>query len=256
MEDEKIINGNCWIVHFDILGFSNMVENFPVWFVQKEYIKARERGKRSNVKCKFKFFSDSFIFYTDDDSPDSFSCIEATSALFFQAMFRGRIPMRGCLNIGQFYSDEKNGIFFGPAHIEAYRLAEEQNWIGFVLSEKTREKLASFELVGFKSGYKKRYSEYEVPYNDEPYRRNLLAYNLILASTNPGFQNELWMALDSMKFNAIQMLLKENGNKNVDIEKCPEYRKIITKYENTEKFMFCVYPELEQRAKNRGKSEV
>jgi len=28
MEEEKIINGNCWIAYFDILGFKNLLEPF------------------------------------------------------------------------------------------------------------------------------------------------------------------------------------------------------------------------------------
>lgn len=260
-QDNNIVNGKCWVVHFDILGFSKMVENFPVWFVQEEYKKALEKGKRSNIKCKFKFFSDSFIFYTENDSTNSFSCIEGTSALFYRAMFLGRIPMRGCLNWGQFYADEENGIFFGPAQIEAYKLAEEQNWIGFVLSKKAREKLASFESVGVKSGYKNRYREYNVPYNKDPKLRSLLAYNLNLITTigNTGQarneQYQLWMALDYMKWLVPQMLLKNKTDKSVDIEKCSEYKEIITKYDNTEKFMFWLYPALKEMIKKQSPSE-
>jgi hypothetical protein len=264
-QDNKIINGNCWVAYFDILGFSKIVEIFPVCFVLEEYKKALEESKRSNIKCKFKFFSDCFIFYTEDDSMDSFSCIEGTSALFFRAMFLKKelphFPMRGCLNWGQFYADEENGVFFGPAQIEAYKLAEGQNWIGFVLSEKTREKLISFESVGIKSGYKKRYMEYKVPYNEKPKLRNLLAYNLNLLTTigNTGQarneQYQLWKALDYMKYLALQMLLKNKTDKSVDIEKCSEYKEIITKYDNTEKFMFWLYPALKEMIKKQSPSE-
>ncbi len=256
MESDKIINGNCWVVHFDILGFSNMVEKFPVWFVQEEYKKALEEGRKYNMKCKFKFFSDSFIFYTDNDSHDSFSGIEVTSAIFFQSMFLHEIPMRGCLNVGQFYADEGNGIFFGPAHIEAYKLAEGQNWIGLVFSEKTRGKFECFESAGFKSNIRFRYQEYEVPYKKKPKRRKLLAYNLKLV---PNYNEEsvraaierLWIALGDMKYKAVPMLRKKKGNKIVNLKKCLDYRKIITKYENTKKFMLYIYPELKEKIKKQ-----
>jgi hypothetical protein len=259
MENEKIINGNCWVVHFDILGFSKMVGNFPVWFVQDECEKALERSKSSNIKCKFKFFSDSFIFYTENDSHDAFSCIEGTSSLFFHAMFLGRIPMRGCLNWGQFYADEENGIFFGPAQIEAYKLAEEQNWIGLVLSEKAKKKLASFESTSIKSGYKNRYVEYSVPYKKEPKLRNLLAYNLNLLTTigntgqARGQQHALWEALNHMKYVA-QMLSTKKENQNADIEKCYDYEEIIAKYDNTEKFIFWFYPALKEMTEKQNTS--
>jgi len=248
MEEENIINGNCWVAYFDILGFRKLMKNFPIWYVRDVLKQALDTGNRSNVKCKFIFFSDSFIFYTSDDSPESFSCIEGTSALFFRSMFLGKekIPMRGCLNVGRFCADEENRFFFGQALIEAYDCAEGQNWIGFVLSEKTREKLSSFESAGIKSGYKNRYREYKVPYKEE--LRNLLAYNLNLLTTigNTGQarsqQYELLRALDHMKY--VAQMLSTN-----------DYEEIITKYDKTEEFMFWLYPALKEMTKNRVQLE-
>jgi hypothetical protein len=245
MEDKKMINGNRWVVHFDILGFRSMVKNFPVWYVRDECKKAIEKGKTSNIKCRFKFFSDSFIFYTDDDLIESFYCIEGTSALFFRAMFLGRIPMRGCLNVGQFYADEENGIFFGPAHINAHDLAESQQWIGYIFSEEAREKLAGFEVLGVKAGYKKRYVEYEVPFKG--YRKCMLVYNLVLSSNNSGTQNELYTAFENMKITAVEVILNEGKNRNVDNGKQLKDEEIIGKYKNTEEFLLHVYPDLKDR---------
>jgi hypothetical protein len=261
MEEEKIISGNCWVAYFDILGFRKLMGNFPIWYVQDVLKQALDTGKRSNVKCKFIFFSDSFIFYTDDDSHDAFSCIEVTSSLFFREMFLGKekIPMRGCLNVGRFCADEENRIFFGPALIEAYDCAEGQNWIGFVLSEKTREKLANFESVGINSGYKDRYVEYSVPYKKEPKLRSLLTYNLKLLTTigNTGQarsqQHALWEAFSYMKYVA-QMLSTKKVDKSADIEKSSDYDEIITKYDNTEKFMFWFYPALKEMAEKQNTS--
>ncbi|MCX5637809.1 MAG: hypothetical protein NTX52_08980, partial [Planctomycetota bacterium] len=98
MEAEKIINGNCWVAYFDILGFSNMVKSFHVEFVREKLQETRKESKQYNVNCKSIFFSDSFVFYTENDSQDSFRGISAASELFFQARFLEKIPMRGCLN--------------------------------------------------------------------------------------------------------------------------------------------------------------
>lgn len=257
MEDSKITNGNCWVAYFDILGFSNMVESFPVFFVLELYQKALQDSGTSNTNCKFKFFSDSFIFYTENDSQDSLCDISAVTAIFFRGMFLKEYPMRGCLNIGQFYADEENGIFFGPALIEAHHLAEDQNWIGFVFSEETGKKFECFELTGFKSTIRLRHQKYEVPYKKEPKRRCLFAYNLNLltAHLNTGsaryFQNRLRIALDDMEYKACLMFRKATGNKNIDINKCPEYRKIITKYKNTKKFLLHVSSALKEREKQK-----
>ncbi len=269
VQNNNVINGNCWVAYFDILGFKKLMNNFSVRYVRNVLKQAINTGKSSNIECKFVFFSDSFAFYTEDDSVESFYCIEGTSAIFFHAMFLGKgkippeeipketfqwekIPMRGCLNVGRFYADEKDRIFFGPALIEAIDCAEGQNWIGFILSEKTRKRLASFESVGIKPGYEKRYVEYEVPFKKVQKQRKLLAYNLNLSTTigNTEWarnqQNQLWAALDYMKYMA-QMLSTKEVNQNADVEKCSDYEEIITKYENTKNFLFSFYPWLEER---------
>ena len=170
--------------------------------------------------------------------------------MFFRGIFLGEIPMRGCINVGQFYADEDNDIFFGPAHIEAYHLAEGQDWIGLVLSEKAKQKVIDYESKGFKlNNHHYRCEEYEVPYNKGPQVPKMSAYNLKLLPSNLKLHNRLWMALNNMKYKAILLLSNEMRNENVDIEKSPEYRKIITKYENTEKFLFWCYPWLKERKK-------
>ena len=45
-----------------------------------------------------------------------------------------RIPLRGALSCGDFFAHKESGIFIGPALVDAYRLCEDQDWIGFALS--------------------------------------------------------------------------------------------------------------------------
>jgi hypothetical protein len=246
MKDSNIINGNCWVTYFDILGFSKMVESFPVECILEKYKEALKKIKEYKVNRKF--FSDSFIFYTENDSQDSFRDISMASGLFFQAMFLEKIPLRGCLNVGQFYRDEKNGIFFGLALIEAYELSEGQNWIGFVLSEKAREKSAVLRSDN------DLWLEYDVPYNKKPKRRNLLVYypNILIDESAPEpakYQHErLLDALDIMEGTAQSIYQKEKGNNLVCCQKKHvEFREIITKYKNTRKFLLFAYPLLRKR---------
>lgn len=256
MENNKnIINGNCWVAYFDILGFRYIVKSFLPEFVRKEYKKALREIEKCNVICKSKFFSDTFIFYTENDSQDSYRRIRAASMIFFRVMFlrnkTPKFPMRGCLHVGQFYVEEEDGIFFGPALIDAYEWAEGQNWIGFVLSKKAREKLETYESEGFKLNNDQWFLEYEVPYKKEPKR--LLTYMVNPLDKNDDaiklHQNRLWSALEEMESTARLMFLKENGNEIIDLEKCPKYGKISTKYKNTRKFLLYAYPALKEKAK-------
>jgi len=249
MENNKIINGNCWLAYFDILGFSNMVEKFPIEFVREKLKEAIEEGAKFNAICRFKFFSDSFIFYTENVSPDSFRCIRGASAFFFRAMFTRRklphFPMRGCLNLGKFYADEENGIFFGCALIDAYRLSEGQDWIGFVLSKEARQKFEDYESMGFESSKYSSFQEYPVPYKEETKGRNLLAYKPY--STLPNYPERLWIALSNMEHEAFLALPDEKENENTDI--CSKCKRIFTKYRNTEDYLLYLYSSLQSQVR-------
>jgi hypothetical protein len=249
MENSTIINGNCWLALFDILGFSDMVKRLPPEFVIGQYKEALNEAKKHVAGCRFKFFSDSFIFYTENDSQDSFCGIAAASEFFFRKMFRKEIPMRGCLTVGQFYADEENGMFFGPALIHAHELAEGQNWIGFVLSEKTREKSGD-GITNNPRHY--NYLEYDVPCKQKPKRRKLLVYypNILITEsyTNEASSHHqgLLMALGIMEYFA-KAIHSPKGNTAIGLEERTEYERIIAKYENTRTFLETAYPKLRKR---------
>ena len=106
-QKDNIINGNCWIAYFDVLGFKNKVVNFPIEFIRDKLNEALEHGRQFNAICRFKHFSDSFIFYTENDFSDSFLKIRDISMYFYSALFTEfkipPFPIRGCLNVGQLY---------------------------------------------------------------------------------------------------------------------------------------------------------
>ena len=248
-QKDNIINGNCWIAYFDILGFSNLVENFPVDYVCKKYKEAIEKGKEHSITCRFKYFSDSFIFYVKANSQDSFYGISNASTFFFEAMFHKEIPLRGCLHFGHFYIDENNNVFFGKALIDTYRWAEQQNWIGFVLSDEARQKSS-----GFSDFHDFWFQEYDVPYKDSKIRKLHTHYpNILLfeSSREPSeyYHTRLLNTLDSMKQKA-DLIYKKN-NPIVDTSKCHNYTKLMMKYKNTKDFFESAYEPLRKRFEQR-----
>ena len=249
MDNNRTIDGNCWLAYFDILGFGNMVESFPVEFVREKFKEALKEGAKFNAICRFKFFSDSFIFYTENDSMDSFRCIRGASAFFFREMFTKkdppRFPMRGCLNVGQFYADEETGIFFGRVLIDAYKLSNDQDWIGFVLSREARERLKDYESMGLKSSKYSLFQEYNVPYKGETKGRALLAY--IPYSALPDHPGSWWNVLINMEHEAFLALPDEEENGNIDT--CSECKKIFTKYRHTEDYLLSLYPSLHSKVR-------
>jgi len=126
--------GKKWVSCFDLLGFSNFVrkrgtiETFTLirWCLGEADFFARLN------KIDFVWFSDTFIFYTLDDSADSFCAIADTSYSFFDEAFLANLPLRGAMAFGEFYPDKANGVFLGKALVDAYSYGERFNWLGFV----------------------------------------------------------------------------------------------------------------------------
>ncbi|MGA2916547.1 MAG: hypothetical protein ABSE89_11025 [Sedimentisphaerales bacterium] len=258
MENNKIIDGNCWVAYFDILGFENAVKNlskdavYELFFAEPFYRRSRLNDIiNENKDVRHKFFSDSFVFYTENDSRDSFRNIKMVSEVFFRTMFLEYIPMRGCLNVGQFYADEEKDIFFGPAIIEAYHLAEGQNWIGFVLSEEVERKCKTNNDTLYLDTLKqyKRYLEYEVPYKDKDNKegkRVLLAYKIEdfpFLNEQPG---ERLLSSLAVTESAARYLKKINSGKDQIL-----FENIVKKYENTREFILDAYPALKEKIKKQ-----
>jgi len=257
MENDKIINGNCWVACFDILGFGNDVEQFPPEYVLEQYIKILEETEWSNVSHKW--FSDCFVFYTKDDSESSFRSIDVALKFFFHRMFTLCIPMTGCLDIGKFYVDEGKGIFFGRSLVNAHRWVEGQDWIGFVLSEEVEKKIDEFKVKcpnGYWDEFKKYYLNYPVPCKKGVKKCKLLVYNLTIEPyvDNQKAEREqrtLWDCLGDMEAKAKTLLMEKTRREGiVDLEKCREYKNVIRKYKNTKKFLLYAYPALKEITKN------
>lgn len=175
-QDNKIINGNCWVAYFDILGFENQVLDFQKQygsgnldvFVKNyyeeilEYIESQLKKQTEFMPVRFDYVcsSDTFLFFAPDASKDSYLTMDSIGRHFFVGMIWKRIPFRGALTIGDFYADKEKNIFVGQGLIDAYKYAEKQDWIGYVLTPKVYEKLFETNL-----DLRRRsdYVEYDVP---------------------------------------------------------------------------------------------
>jgi len=65
--------------------------------------------------------------------------------MFF--LIQAEIPARGAIAFGELYADASERIFYCKGLIQAYEYAEEQDWIGLILSPSTVERLNSIGLL-------------------------------------------------------------------------------------------------------------
>ncbi|MFP4674386.1 MAG: hypothetical protein ACLFO5_07345 [Opitutales bacterium] len=153
----------CWVACIDLLGFSDAVVRGDWATIISIYEQSLEELAESpgrSTRVNYTWFSDTFLLYTNDDSAASFLDIEILARLFVGGLVLRQIPMHGALSCGGFFAHAEDNIFIGPALVEAYRLCEDQNWIGFVLSPSALKQLVAVE-IGVDALMKYRY--YNIP---------------------------------------------------------------------------------------------
>ena len=100
------------------------------------------------------WFSDTFLFYSNDATQSSFTHVEGVSRRFIQVLTQREIPARGSLSHGEFLANKSNQIFVGPALVDAHHYGERYNWIGFVLCRSAVQKLPERRLMQHYANWK------------------------------------------------------------------------------------------------------
>ena len=86
--------------------------------------------------------SDTVIFYTADDSFNSFSNLVHSSFMLLQSGIAGRYPFRGAIGYGDLLDDNR-AILVGSAIEDAYVGESAQAWSGCMLTEACRKYVAA-----------------------------------------------------------------------------------------------------------------
>jgi hypothetical protein len=82
------------------------------------------------------FFSDSILFYSKDDSSESFNAFVRTCTEFMNVMVTGvSLMIRGGISYGEFYVDTKTNAYIGQALLDAYELEERIDWMGLCIDD-------------------------------------------------------------------------------------------------------------------------
>jgi hypothetical protein len=248
----NIIDGDCWVAYFDILGFKREV-NFAEQKggglgMLKTYREVLAEIGLYKKFCHAAWFSDSFVFYSD-----SAESITILAQYFFDYMFLRKIPLRGCLTYGRLYADQKKKIYYGSALIEAYELAEGQDWIGFVLSKKGKGQMKKCRMQNGKicwEALKSHYIEYDVPTADKRIsaknkKKKLPAYKMRFSADRPD------AVIQDLYFRFVQMWQQskysiENTSGLGKKQKQDSLDKVKRKYRNTGEFLSRVYPQIDE----------
>ncbi len=153
-----------WLGYFDLLGTSELIRTgkiFELFHAYQVVLEQLNRWEKRHANVSHAWFSDTFLVFADDDSFESFAAIDRVCRWLMFALVQRKIPVRGSLACGQFYSDQPNSLFLGSALLEAYEFGENQDWIGFILCPSSSARLAELELPVEE---RLNYVNYDVPF--------------------------------------------------------------------------------------------
>lgn len=210
-----------WVAHLDLLGASALVESKPWIEVFQVYARAVESlrgGGFARNRVRRFTFSDSFILYTIDDTAYSYRALDSFCRDFVLSLTRSQIPVRGAMAYGNLYADPRSSLYFGQALLDAYRVGESLDWIGFVLCDSAKKRLSE---VGLPADQRLNYANWAVPVKGAKHRdsktKQMTAY---IISSSPS----------RIHIEEISGLLSEMQSRE-----CSE--SIRRKYSNTLKFL-------------------
>ncbi len=167
------------------------------------------------------WFSDTFLIYTSDDSAQSYTIIQAASKIFIDKCICSRIPIRGAIAVGTFMRGKDNRSFIGSAFIEAFKYAEDQDWIGLLITPNAIKKAESYGLYPTRHDFVRSDNIPMRKFKDQ----NIVAYRFQNGAAN--FPSHLLPCLRDMKHRSEE-----------------KYR---SKYERTEQFINEYYQCLPRR---------
>lgn len=151
------IVSDCWLACFDILGFKNLINvdagDFEGLYLRVQYEEVlehlEERCKRHSSEpssIDYCWFSDTFLMFCSDDSARSYVTIQSAAKSFMDRCISSQIPLRGAITVGPFIRSRDKRSFIGRGFLEAFEYAEDQDWIGLILTPGAIKKVESYGL--------------------------------------------------------------------------------------------------------------
>jgi hypothetical protein len=132
----------CWVAHFDILGFKSLLahggRDFKTILSQInldeiiESIDAMPPLHRENID--YLLYADTFIFYSKSGQIQDYGSILPVAQRFIRKCISIKLPVRGAVSFGELIFGHEKRILMGKAFLESYEYSEDQNWLGLLLT--------------------------------------------------------------------------------------------------------------------------
>lgn len=221
------VHSKCWVACFDILGFKNLVsfeddESLQITFLIEDYEKTLEHLKTSCERyqegdIEYCWLSDTFVLFSRDDSARSYAVLQQAAKHFITECTYSNIPIRGAISVGHITRSKDNRSFMGKAFIDAFVYAEDQDWIGLLLTPTAIAKASSNGLFPERHDFVKSQN---IPMRKFP-SNGVMAYRFQNGSAN--FASPLLTMLSQMKHFSEEQHHKKYDNTKQFIEEHYKY---------------------------------
>lgn len=132
---------NRFVAFIDVAGFKSLCENNHAEAI-KLLKKLKEIAKKCNPHFRdevdFILMSDSILFFSRDDSAESFVCFCQVIGEYFNWAMIHRLMNAG-LAWGEMYVDKEEMIFCGKPLNQAYKLQEQMDYFGIICDKSINE---------------------------------------------------------------------------------------------------------------------
>ncbi len=153
--------GSGYVALLDVLGFSAMIAEDREGKQVATYLDCVRQAAGAGT-VEFAVFSDSIILTVEEKPPTGLLTISEACAKLMFALVDKEIPVRGAISHGDFVRVQvgNQGIFVaGKAVIDAYRVEQDQDWIGVMIAASALRTVPSLEARcgNFVTAYPQRY---------------------------------------------------------------------------------------------------
>jgi len=145
----------CWVVHFDILGFKSLLDQG--WMEFKTVLSQSKIDDILNAienisplfreQIDYLFYADTFIFYSKSDQALDYSSIKCVAQKFIRKCISIKLPIRGAISFGELIFGHEKKILMGKAFLESYEYSVDQNWLGLLLTPTATRKVSEYPRI-------------------------------------------------------------------------------------------------------------
>lgn len=97
-------------------------------------------------------YADTFILYSKSDENKNYPALQHAATHFMEKCIYKAIALRGAISFGEIAVGHDRRFIIGKAFLDSHRYAEDQNWLGLILTPRASAQLKEVKSDTMRSG--------------------------------------------------------------------------------------------------------